>query len=295
MAKNEKILVLGGSGQIGSVAVKQLSKRFKIIAPIHSQLDVTDRNAVLKFLKRSKPDQILYIAGYTNTDGAREEAGKAFLINAGAVLHISHFASNLNIPFHYLSTELVFNGEKSFAPYTEKDTPDPLLVNGKTKQLGELATLNASKNNSVIRLIMCYSPIFEKKGDLARLVVKKLSSNESLSATDDQLVNPIYVFHLIEAIAKILEKRASGIFHVGATTYTTPYKFAMLVAKTLKLNYLLIKPVKFKDFSKTRPEPRPKDQWLNTKKFVKTFGKGILKPLEEGIEDFARDYKRLNK
>jgi dTDP-4-dehydrorhamnose reductase len=217
------------------------------------------------------------------------------LLNAGAVLHISYFASRLNIPFHYLSTELVFNGEKSLAPYTEKDAPDPLLVNGKTKQLGELATLSASKNNSVIRLIMCYSPIFEKKGDLARLVVKKLSANESFSATDDQLVNPIYVFHLVDAISKILEKRASGIFHVGATTYTTPYKFAKLVAKTLKLNYSLIKPVKFKDFIKTRPEPRPKNQWLDTKKFVKTFGKGILKPVEEGIEDFAKDYKRLNK
>lgn len=295
MVKNKKILILGGSGQIGSVAVKKLSKIFKIVTPTHSQLDVIDRDAVLKYLKRIKPAQILYTAGYTNTDGAREEAGKAFLLNAGAVLHISYFAAKLNIPFHYLSTELVFNGEKSSSPYTEKDAPDPLLVNGKTKQLGELATLNASKNNSVIRLIMCYSPFFKKKGDLARLIAKKLKEGQEFSATDDQLVNPIYVNHLVDAIEKILEKRASGIFHVGATTYTTPYKFAKLVAKILKLNDSLIKPVKFKDFSKTRPEPRPKDQWLDTKKFIRTFGKGILKPVEVGIQDFARDYQALNK
>jgi dTDP-4-dehydrorhamnose reductase len=80
MVINEKILVLGGSGQIGTVAVKQLSRKFRIIAPTHFQLDVTNRNAVLKYLKKSKPDQILYIAGYTNTDGAREEAGKHFCL-----------------------------------------------------------------------------------------------------------------------------------------------------------------------------------------------------------------------
>lgn len=293
--QNNKILVLGGSGQIGSVLIKRLAKKFKLLSPTHSKLDVTDRDAVLKYIRRTKPDQILYITGYTNTDGAREEAGKAFLLNAGAVLHTSYFASKLKIPFHYLSTELVFNGEKSSSPYTEKDAPDPVLVNGKTKQLGELATLNASKNNSVIRLIMCYSPIFENKGDLARLVVKKLSAGQEFSATDDQLINPIYVTHLVDAIGKILEKKESGIFQVGATTYTTPYKFAKMVAKALNLNESLIKPVKFKDFAKTRPEPRPKDQWLDTKKFIRTFGKGILKPVEEGILDFAKDYQALNK
>lgn len=290
----QKILIFGGSGQIGSVAIKQLAKKFKIIAPTHSRVDVTNRDAVLKYLKKVKPAQILYIAGYTNTDGAREEAGKAFLLNAGAVLHITSFVAKYKIPFHYLSTELVFNGEKSKTPYTEKDIPDPLLINGKTKQLGELATLSASKENSVIRLIMCYSPFFEKKGDLARLVAKKLSAGETVSATDNQLINPIYVYHLVSAISKILEKKSSGIFHVGATTFTTPYKFARMVAQALKLDESKILAVKFKDFSKTRPELRPKDQWLDTKKFIKTFGKGILKSVEDGVLDFAKDYRRLN-
>lgn len=291
----QKILIFGGTGQIGSVAVKKLSRKFSVTAPSSQQVDIIDRNLVKKFLKKTKPAQILYAAGYTNTDGAREEPGKAFLLNAGAVLHISYLAAGLKIPFHYLSTELVFNGEKSDRPYTEKDFPDPLLINGKTKQFGELATLNASKQNSVLRLIMCYSPFYERKLDLARLTVKKLKEGAEFSATDDQLVNPIYVNHLIDAISMILENRASGIFHLGATDYTSPFEFAKKIARKMKLDEKLIKPVKFADFSKTRPELRPKDQWLDTKKFRKTFGEGILKSVDEGIADFVRDYKRLNK
>lgn len=291
----QKILIFGGTGQIGSVAVKKLSKQFKISSPTHAKLDITERDSAEKYIRKNKPDQILYIAGYTNTDGAREEPGKAFLLNAGAVLHISYLAAGLKIPFHYLSTELVFNGEKSDKPYTEKDSPDPLLINGKTKQFGELATLNASKLNSVLRLIMCYSPFYERKLDLARLTVKKLKEGAEFNATDDQLVNPIYVNHLIDAISMILENRASGIFHLGATDYTSPFEFAKKIARKMRLDENLVKPVKFADFSKTRPELRPKDQWLDTKKFRKTFGEGILKSVDEGIDDFARDYKRLNR
>lgn len=292
--KKQKILIFGGTGQIGSVAVKKLAEKFKIIAPTSQEVDVTNRKISEEFIKRIKPDQIVYIAGYTNTDGARKESGKAFWLNSGAVLHLTYVAAKLKIPFHYLSTELVFNGEKSNKPYIENDAPDPVLTNGKTKQLGELATLNASKQNSVLRLIMCYSPIYERKLDLARLTVNKLKRGEQFSATDDQLVNPIYVYHLIDAIANILEKRATGIFHLGATDFTTPYEFARKIAKQLRFDVDLIKPVKFADFSKTRPELRPKDQWLDTKKFRKTFGEGALKSVDEGIEDFVRDYKRFN-
>ena len=291
----QRILIFGGTGQIGTVAVDRLAKKFKVIAPTSKEVDVTDRKVAEEFILKSEPDRILYIAGYTNTDGAREEPGKAFWLNAGAVLHLTFIAAKHKIPFHYLSTELVFNGEKSKKPYTEKDAPDPLLTNGKTKQLGELATLNASKANCVIRLIMCYSPIYERKGDLARLTVNKLKSGQEFSATDDQLCNPIYVNHLVDAISMILESKESGIFHLGATDFTTPYEFARKIARKLKLDENLVKPVKFADFSKTRPELRPKDQWLDTKKFRTTFGEGVLKSIDEGISDFVRDYKKYNK
>ena len=166
MPKSQKILIYGGTGQIGSVAVKNLAKHFEVIAPTHKQVDVTGRQSVLKNINAVKPSQILYCAGYTDTDGARQEADKSFLLNCGAVLHIAYYAAKKKIPFHYLSTELVFNGEKSDKPYTEEDLPDPLLINGKTKRLGEIAALSTSKYNSVLRLIMCYSTYYPKKTDL---------------------------------------------------------------------------------------------------------------------------------
>ncbi|EKD90436.1 MAG: hypothetical protein ACD_31C00005G0062 [uncultured bacterium] len=288
-----KILIFGGSGQIGSVAIKRLSENFDILNPTHKQLDVLNKDKILRFIVSNSPDQILYAAGYTNTDGAAQELAKSFTLNCGGIMDLTYIAARYKIPFHYLSTELVFNGLKNDEPYTEKDLPNPILTNGKTKRLGELVTLSSNSQNSVIRLIMCYSAFFPKKLDLARLAISKTLNNQEFTATNDQYINPIYINHLVDSIRIILENRGNGLYQVGATDYTTPYDFSKELVKRLGLNHKLIKSTTFKKFSKTRPEPRPQHQWLDVSKFKKDFGKGILKSLDEGINDFKRDFKSL--
>lgn len=289
-SKKQKVLIYGGSGQIGSHAILRLPEKFDVIHPSHSEVDVTAKSQVEQNIKKERPDQILYAAGYTNTDAAKHEPGKSFWLNAGAIMNITHLAAKMRIPVYYLSTEIVFDGTKTESAYTEKDTPNPLLTNGKTKRLGELATLDASKQNCVVRLIMCISPYYERKKDLARLVVSKLTNHETFTATDNQTVNPIYVDHLITALRVLLQNRANGIYHVGATDFTTPYKFARKLAQAFGLNKSLVQKTTFEQFSKTRPEPRPQHQWLDTTKFRTEFGEGILHSVEEGIAAFKKDY-----
>lgn len=291
--KRERILIFGGSGQIGSVAKVKLAETFEILAPTHQDLDLLKKDELHKFIIKTKPSQILFAAGYTKTDEATKELGKSFILNCGCIMDLTYIAAKLKIPFHYLSTELVFNGLKKEKPYTENDLPDPVLTNGKTKRLGEVVTLSSSSKNSVIRLIMCYSAFYPNKLDLARLAIKKVSDHEVFIATNDQFVNPIYVNHLVKSIEVILEKRGCGLYQVGATSYTTPYDFSREIVKRLNLEYKLIKPISFKKFSKTRPEPRPQHQWLDVSKFKKDFGQGILKSLDEGIENFIKDYQNI--
>lgn len=290
MLTKPKLLIFGGSGLVGTRAKDLLVKNFEIIAPDHKVVNLEDFNTVNKFINKIKPKQILYTAGFTKYDEAPLKAKEAMILNSGSVLFITHIAAKLKIPFHYLSTEIVFDGTKK-KPYKETDLPNPQSYIGITKRLGELATLNSSKNNSVLRLIICYSPFFSKKTDLARLVVDKLRKEETITITDNQEINPIYVDHLISAIETVMVKHASGIYHLGATDYITPYIFANKIAKIFNLNSSLIKKVSFEIFSKTRPEPRPQHEWLDIGKFTKDFGKGILKSTDEGINEFFNNYK----
>lgn len=291
--KKEKLLIFGGSGQIGSRAKILLSKKYKLITPSHQQVDITNRSEVENFIRASKPNQILYSVGFTSIDKGPEQPKEAFMLNAGAIYYITSFVQKRDIPVRYLSTEVVFNGKKKDSPYTEEDQPDPMSFLAQTKRTGELATLSGSPKNSVIRLIICYSASYEQKLDIARMVVKNLREENVFTSTRDQEINPIYVDHLIGALSLIIDNRASGIYHVGAKDYTTPYEFCKKIAKSLGLDTKLVKSTTFNKFSKTRPEPRPQHEWLDVSKFIKDFGKDSLFTVDEGIEAFKVGYLRL--
>lgn len=291
--KKDKLLIFGGSGQIGSRAKVILTKKYKVIAPSHKQVDITNRPEVENFIKACKPNQILYSVGFTSIDKGPEKPKEAFMLNAGCLYYVCHLAKTLDIPVHFLSTQVVFNGKKADSPYNENDHPDPLSFLAQTKRTGELVTLSASPKNSVIRLIICYSALYEPKLDIARMVVKNLTEGNIFTSTRDQEINPIYIDHLIGALSLIIDNQASGIYHVGAKDYTSPYEFCKKVAKSLGLDTKFIKSTTFNKFSKTRPEPRPQHEWLDVSKFIKDFGKDSLFTVDEGIQAFKEEYLRL--
>jgi len=282
-----KVLVLGGSGLVGSRFVDVLSDRFQISAPTHKMLDVTDERQISDALDQIRPDQILYAAGYTNVDLAEEEREKCYLLNVEAVKFFTESANNLNIPFYYLSTDYVFDGTQKDTPYNEEDRPNPLpSVYAKSKRDGEVVALESNNKNCVIRLIMPFSGVYKKKLDLVRLVLTRLQKGEEVLGIIDQKINPIIVDDLVWGIGKILERYANGIYHLGAIDYTTPARFIREIAKQFNLPQHLIKDMTFEEFSKTRVAIRPQHSWLATEKFRKEFGSGILHTIEEEIRLF---------
>lgn len=290
----ERLLIYGGSGQVASTSIKLLKNSFEVVTPTHSDVDVTQPSLVRKNIEDVKPDLILYSTGFTSIDLSPEKPDDAWNLNSKGVSYVAEAAVKKSIPVYYLSTEVVFDGKQSDRPYREDDLPNPLSLCGKTKRGGEKATLEASPKNGVIRLIICYSPFYARKLDLARLTLKKLEANESITTTTDQIINPIFVDNLAKAIVTILSQHAQGIYHVGATDFTTPYKFATRIAEKFRLDPSLIKPSTFAEFSKTRPEPRPQYEWLDTAKFRQDFGEGILQTNEESLDLFIEQYKKLN-
>lgn len=282
----QKILLFGGSGLVGSRVLELLSNDFEFIAPTHLDLDLTNFKEVEKNINEVKPSLILYAAGFTNVDLAEEKKEECYLLNSKVVKVIAEFANSLRAPFYYLSTDYVFNGEKEDSSYSEEDEPDPLSNYGKSKREGEIATLSISSKNCVIRLIMPFRARYDKKLDIARLTLENLKKGEKMFGVIDQNINPVFVDDLSFAIGFILKKKAFGIYHIGATTYTTPEKFLKKIAQIFKLNENLIEGVSFKEFSKTKIAKRPKNSWLETSKFRSEFGEEILHSVDDGLNLF---------
>lgn len=288
-----KIALYGVTGLAGSRIWQLLPENFKVISPPHSHLNLQDTSSVKKHIRQTNPDQIIYAAGLTKVDVAELYPKLAFQLNHQAPAKISKFAAARKIPFIYISTDAIFDGRQYDRPYKETDKPNPLSIYGKSKLYGEQAVMSASSSNVIIRTIMLYSANYPHKKDFARLTHESLKNHENFTAIADQIINPTFVDDFVKAVAVILEKRAKGIYHVAATDSTTNLGFVKKIAKIFNFKNNLITKTYFDEFFKDKPAPRTKCCWLDTAKFRKEFGRGILRPIDQSLQDFKRQIESV--
>ena len=288
-----KILVYGITGMTGSRIGQLLRNDFKIIAPPHSYLDLTNKKQVVSHLKDVLPDQIVYAAGLTKVDQAEANPKLAYTLNTYQPKFIAEQASKLNIPFYYISTDAVFDGTLKKRAYTEKDKPSPVSVYGNSKLKGEQAVLSTSPKNCVIRTIMIYCSTYPHKKDFARLAHESLSHGEKFEGISDQIINPTFIDDLIWALKSLLKKRAKGIYHVAATDYSSNYGFVEKIAKVFNFNKDLIKKVSFEQFFKDKPARRTQYAWIDTSKFQKEISGNILHTVSQGVSLFKNQLKNI--
>ena len=105
-----KIVLFGGSGQLGYELIKRASDlNFELIAPVTKEVDITARSDVFSFISRIKPDVIVNSAAYTAVDKAEAEPEAAYLVNQHGVRFIAEAALQFNSKVIHLSTDYVFD------------------------------------------------------------------------------------------------------------------------------------------------------------------------------------------
>lgn len=123
------ILVTGANGQLGHEMqrVSLFSNNNYLFTDVE-ELDITDYNAILAFMKRENVNVIVNCAAYTNVDKAEDDEDNAFLINATAVENLARAAKANNATLIHVSTDYVFRGDANI-PYREDvETNLPALM-----------------------------------------------------------------------------------------------------------------------------------------------------------------------
>ena len=285
----ERVLVFGGTGLVGSGVVQRLRGVFEITISTRKDVNLEDEIATRHVVRDIHPDHILYAAGIARINEAEREPEKAFALNAKSAMWIAEESAKLGIPLHYLSTNAVFSGSRFDRISVEDDVPDPISVYGKSKYEGEQIVLAASPLNSVLRLNSVYSASYSYRDDFARRIVNDLRFNKRIDAILDDQFNPLLVSRGAEAIVAAIQKRASGVYHLGATDVISNADFVSLLAEELKINNPSINAVSFDEFISERPgfAPRGKYMAIDTSKFCRDFGEGILATNKQSIHEFV--------
>ena len=264
-----KILVTGANGFLGYYLVEQLlAKDFLVTATGKGEcrlpfthhlnfqwlsMDFTDPFSIHDVFENIKPDVVVHAGAMSKPDECETNQMVAYLVNVEGTVQLLINSSDIKCFFVFLSTDFVFDGEKGM--YNENDIPNPVNYYGRTKLEAEEAVKEYEFEWAIVRTVLVYGKNHSGHNNILKIVKEKLEKGEEYSVVDDQLRTPTYVEDLASGIISIIEKRATGVFHLSGKDMLTPYQMAMKTAEHLNLNSSVIKKVTASTFR--QPAKRP--------------------------------------
>ncbi len=224
-----KVLIAGGTGQVGIELQRLCPANVKLTAPGSSELDITDREQTGKAVDRLRPDVIINAAAYTAVDRAESEPERAFALNSEGAANLASAAAATEARLIHISTDFVFDGKKS-RPYVPSDPPAPLNVYGKSKLQGEIEVARILGQRSVIiRTSWVYSA---HRHNFVRTMLSLMSERKELKVVADQAGTPTWARSLAEVVWKTaLRPEINGTFHWSDSGIASWYDFACSISR----------------------------------------------------------------
>ena len=214
----DKILITGCNGQLGTELKKLLPEA--ICADV-DVLDITDFEAVQKFVLDNNIGVIINCAAYTAVDKAEDDKELAKKINEDGPRNLALSGAKII----HVSTDYVFDG-RNYKPYQPEDETHPLSVYGQTKRAGELAVLENAKEAVIIRTAWLYS----NHGNNFVKTMRRFGNEKSeINVVADQIGSPTFAGDLAKAIVTLLpqmNEQNKGIYHYTDEGVCSWYDFA---------------------------------------------------------------------
>lgn len=222
-----KILLTGGTGQLGHDLQKSAPENVVIYAPSSDELDVSKLEHIQAAIKQFSPDVVINSAAYTAVDKAETEQDKAYAINAKGPENIALALKGASCRLVHISTDFVFDGT-SCRPYDVQDKICPLSVYGNTKAKGEEAVMAHLKGSAIIiRTSWVYSG---HGNNFVKTMLRLMGEKDNLNIVSDQVGTPTWAYNLASAIWELLDTKDSfGIWHWSDLGIASWYDFAVAI------------------------------------------------------------------
>jgi dTDP-4-dehydrorhamnose reductase len=252
MITTKAVLIIGGSGFVGTHLALRLREGYKVFATYHTRrtfipgvtfipFNVENRNWVKRVVYTAQPDVIIYCAGANNTLWAEKEPRKAEHVHTGGAATVSNVSDILQPKFIYLSNCYTFDGGRG--NYHESDTLSPLTALGKAKVGGE----NFIRGKALNYVIVRSSPLLGRSNGMSASFLDNLritlDRGQSLELQTHEQHSFALVDGFVDLIIRLIETGVRNkIVHYGGLTKTNYGELARTFAKRFKYDPSLILP-----------------------------------------------------
>ena len=223
MAAKQKILIFG-NGQIGNFYLehfKNLGTKAKIAAA-----DITKIDQVKKIIKEYKPTVIINAAGKTNLEWSGQNRLEAFNVNVLGASNVALASDEAGVYLIHFSSGCIFSSAGGTDAKTENDPPDSASYYGLTKAWSEEMVTFERSDDFKCLILRPRQPVSAQM-DHKNMLVKMLTFAKFIDTANSGTV----IEDLVLWTDQLIDKAATGVYHVANVGYTTPYRIGLMIKK----------------------------------------------------------------
>lgn len=227
MALYDSVLITGGRGMLAHAFAPALAARGVRAAVVGRQdCDVANAKDVAATFDRVRPTLVINCAAYTKVDLAEKEQAQAQAANGIGPALLADACGYHGATLVHFSTDYVFDGALR-RPLRPDDPVGPQGAYGQSKLAGER---NVQKLNPPGWLIVRTAWLYGPNGpNFVQTMLNVARAGKPLRVVNDQVGSPTYTLDLAAAALGLLDRGASGIWHVSNAGETTWFDFARAI------------------------------------------------------------------
>jgi dTDP-4-dehydrorhamnose reductase len=281
-------LVTGATGLLGGYLLRELrgesvvawsgSQQTTVLGELLTRVDITDPAATAAAFREAAPDAVIHAAAVARVDECRRDPDKARCVNTDASWHLAELAAGRAIPFVFVSTDLVFDGERGH--YSEADEPNPLTVYGRTKDYAERAVL-IMPYSAVARLSLLYGPCLTGRSSFFDRMVTALRENRPIPLFADEWRTPLALPTAAAALVQLARSAVNGVWHIGGPERLSRLEMGRQFANVIGVSGESIAATGRHDIP--ADEPRPADTSLDSSRWRGLFPNLAWPTFREGV------------
>lgn len=219
-----RVLITGADGMIGSAIPWGIKTD-------RTTLDVTHPEQIKDAIATHRPAAILHLAAL-DIHASAERPFDAYRVNVFGTAHCVTLAVKYSLPFVFLSSGAVFNGQPKQI-HDEDAAPDPINIFAQTKVLSEIIIRSHLPNALIIRTGWVFGGHQAYHRKFVDTAIERAKKDEPINAANDQWGSPTGITDLTTTIGSLIGESRTGLFHVVNGGAATAFDMAQEIVAAL--------------------------------------------------------------